>query len=453
MMAATTTILFWTAIVLMILSQTVASFVIHHNVQQLSCRGHSLDHFLSGIRGSSYPSRSSQSSSSSVRLFSSSTQPQSTIETEMFEDFQRYRNFLSVPVCIELYKNDVIGKDSNGGVFGWGGTVHFLEVTWFHKGDRNGRQEFLEGPRIKGSNYFDIMDIAMNGDVFPSENPNNLYTMFPPVQLLSSCLDKMGIPSTRQVPHDDDEITGTVIPSTTIVIYGRSGTLFAPRIWYMLKKYYDNNPYVHIRIMDGPFEEWIELGGPIDTNSLSGEPQTTKEIWARDLVAEYLEESSYGQQEYPMEKVAQDNLVEKTDVLKIVEESDDPLSEEERSLLIIDTRGSSYKKKGHIPSAIHVPYSSLTMVDNPLRLRPREELISILKDILGFDIANTDDDGGDSDDVDTTAKRILLTCGSAVSVCHMALVLDEFRYPYEPMIYDGSWNEWGSDPSTPKAGV
>jgi 3-mercaptopyruvate sulfurtransferase SseA len=31
----------------------------------------------------------------------------------------------------------------------------------------------------------------------------------------------------------------------------------------------------------------------------------------------------------------------------------------------------------------------------------------------------------------------------------MALVLEEFGYP-EPFIYDGSWNEWGKDPSTPK---
>eukprot|EP00529_Nitzschia_sp_RCC80_P039853 CAMPEP_0113512730 /NCGR_PEP_ID=MMETSP0014_2-20120614/39490_1 /TAXON_ID=2857 /ORGANISM="Nitzschia sp." /LENGTH=52 /DNA_ID=CAMNT_0000409097 /DNA_START=48 /DNA_END=202 /DNA_ORIENTATION=+ /assembly_acc=CAM_ASM_000159 len=52
----------------------------------------------------------------------------------------------------------------------------------------------------------------------------------------------MGIPSTRLVPNDDEGNTGTAIPSTTIVIYGRSGTLFAPRVWYMLKKYYEDNP-------------------------------------------------------------------------------------------------------------------------------------------------------------------------------------------------------------------
>ena len=120
-----------------------------------------------------------------------------------------------------------------------------------------------------------------------------------------------------------------------------------------------------------------------------------------------------------------------------------PLSPPPPPPVIIDTRGSSFAK-GHIPGAIHIPYSSLTEPGNSLRLKPRAELEAILNDRVGLEtVERCRSEGQDR-------RPILLTCGSAVSVCHMALVLLEFGFP-EPLIYDGSWNEWGSDPDTPKA--
>ena len=397
-------------------------------------------------------SRRQRRPSASRPLFFASS-PSSTPTPPVSSTSQEFKNFLSVNDCINLLKRNNTAHSS----------VHFLDATWFHKGSRCGRTEFLKGPRIPRSQYFDIMDIAMNGDVFPQSNPNNLCNMFPPIQLLKSALDKMGIPSDRTTENGEEE------RSTTIVIYGRDGTLFTPRVWYMLKSYFETNPSVSIRIMDEPFEVWIEQGGPIDDTTYPEQDtndRSDRTIWSsKDLVHDYLKSSSIEKlEEYPMDKVAQQYLVDKNDVLNVVEQhqqsDSDPSQtqvQQQQLPLIVDTRGSSYAN-GHMPSSVHIPYSSLTMDGNPLKLKPRSELVEILSTKLGFDVESAITKSSSSDTKTTTAgpqkaRPVLLTCGSAVSVCHMALVLDELGYPYEPTIYDGSWNEWGSDPSTPKVVV
>jgi thiosulfate/3-mercaptopyruvate sulfurtransferase len=62
--------------------------------------------------------------------------------------------------------------------------VKFVDGSWFLMG-RNGRQEFVDGPRIKGANYFDINDI--------SSKESNLPHMMPPKALFGAAMDAMGI--------------------------------------------------------------------------------------------------------------------------------------------------------------------------------------------------------------------------------------------------------------------
>lgn len=49
---------------------------------------------------------------------------------------------------------------------------------------RNGRQEFMDGPRIDGANYFDIDDIATE---------SHLPHMMPSKELFAAALDAMNI--------------------------------------------------------------------------------------------------------------------------------------------------------------------------------------------------------------------------------------------------------------------
>jgi thiosulfate/3-mercaptopyruvate sulfurtransferase len=192
-----------------------------------------------------------------------------------------------------------------------------------------------------------------------------------------------------------------------VIVYARQGCWFTPRTWYLLKTYGQEK----VGLMQGSLEDWMEAGGPTDEEPIE------YNFWAKDLV------KNVPETKYQVSETAKDRFVDMSQVLDLMESS--------TTTTIVDTRGSSFAK-GHIPGAIHIPYSSLVEADNSLKFKPKQDLEAILKE------KQIPKD-----------EQILLSCGSAVSVCHMALVLDECGY-HVPLVYDGSWNEWGSDPSTPK---
>jgi len=326
------------------------------------------------------------------------------------------QTLLSVKTCLDIYRimTNKSGKEIEKRI----NKVVFIDASWWHKGDLNGRKMFETGPRIKDSIYMDIDDISMQYDIFPNINPKKLPHMLPPAHLFALFMDEYNISN-----HDH------------IIIYGRKSVLFTPRTWFLFQSFGHNPSKVHL--MQGSLEEWIDLGGDTETNPVivprakdllaSKTTTSTTSINKKHDREEYFcrPTSKYIPREYPS------NVLNMDQVLNYV------IGKDTSKYVIIDSRGSSFVK-GNIPNSVHIPYSTLMEPDNTLKLKDKDEL------------SNTFMEAG----VDPlTDKIIICSCGSGVSACTVFLALEQCGRNIDDkksFMYDGSWSEWGAEHDTPK---
>ena len=191
-----------------------------------------------------------------------------------------------------------------------------------------------------------------------------------------------------------------------VVVYDGSGNnLSAARVWWTLRVF----GHAGVAVLDGGLAKWTAEGRPLE----SGAPPRTRGDfragWNPNLVRSF----DQVRQSVGVEQVT---LVDARAAGRF--EGRDP---EPRPGL----------HRGHIPGAKNLPYPLLARADGTLL--PAEELRDRFRD-AGVDLG----------------LPVLLSCGSGVSACALALGLEVAGHR-DHAVYDGSWAEWGGRDDTPIA--
>jgi thiosulfate/3-mercaptopyruvate sulfurtransferase len=191
-----------------------------------------------------------------------------------------------------------------------------------------------------------------------------------------------------------------------VVLYDNSSFGSAARAWWMMARVYG---MPNIALLDGGLQKWMREGRPTEAGEVSTsgtefeEPRADSVVWSKsDMLA---------------------NL--KTNRAQV-----------------IDARGPGRfsgaepeprpgMASGHIPGSINLPYGSVYTTDGTWK---RGDALRQAFERQGIDLN----------------APVVTTCGSGMSASVLAFGL-HLLGKEDVALYDGSWSEWGFDPSTPKA--
>ena len=244
----------------------------------------------------------------------------------------------------------------------------------------NGYPRWLEG-HIPGSRHVDVATQF-------SDTAAATHYAHPEPQEIADELARLGV--AKDVP---------------VVIYDTTGTMWAARLWYLLRWI-----GVPARVLDGGYKAWVAAGSEIETGEIPDAvpvPAWKAEIARRAWISR--------------------------------EELQERAKDDSRPLVCALPAGNftgsdptRYSRRGHIPGSVNV--SSRDLFTSAGTVKSRVEMI------LAYDAAGVD--------VAEHSEEVLLYCGGGISASASALTLAAIGQK-AVRIYDGSLEEWSADPSLP----
>ena len=190
-------------------------------------------------------------------------------------------------------------------------------------------------------------------------------------------------------------------PGTRVVLYDRRFTMWATRVWWMLKTFgFDN-----CAVLDGGWTSWVADGFATTSDPTPTRASTTFHAEPRPELIADLERM----------KAA---LNDGTCIINALSESNH------------DGTDASYGRRGHLPGAGNV-YAVDLLDPESHRYLPIDQLAELL------------------DDATRTSGPIITYCGGGIAATSDAFVLSALLGKKDVSVYDGSLSEWLLDPNRP----
>lgn len=187
--------------------------------------------------------------------------------------------------------------------------------------------------------------------------------------------------------------------NTLVVAYDKQGSVYASRLWWMLKA----TGHANVRVLDGGLDAW---NGPIGT--IPRKPSPASQVidampYVGLVLADAVAENIHTKRSIMIDARANDRFHGQNETL-------DPVA-------------------GHIPGAMNRFFK-----DNlsATQFKAPEQLYKDFVDFLG----------------PIKASDAIHQCGSGVTACHNLLAM-EIAGLKGSRLYAGSWSEWCADPSRP----